>query len=660
MKTLSIDLETYSEVDIKTAGACAYVNHPSFEILLFACAYDDEPVFVLDLTKMDVLPDQLKKDIFDPSITKMAFNANFERTCLTKFFQKAMPAEQWNCTAVHALTLGMPGSLAEVSSVLKMPVDKAKMGIGKQLINLFCKPCKPSAANGMRTRNLPGHFPDKWEIFKQYNAQDVEAEREARRRMMRFQPSEIEHKIWVLDQKINDRGVRVDISLVQNAIACDAAYQERLLAKATALTGLQNPKSVAQLKRWLEKETGEEVASLNKEAVPGILAKADSETVKQALGLRQEMAKTSVKKYEAMARALCDDGRVRGLLQFYGANRTGRWAGRLVQVQNLPKNTMADLDLARQLVRNGDFELLELFFDSVPSTLSQLIRTAFIPADGCRFIVADFSAIEARVIAWLAGEQWRQEVFKGHGYIYEASASTMFHVPWSEFQEYIDQDKKHPLRQKGKVAELALGYQGGPGALVKMGALKMGLKEEELPELVKAWRAANPHIVQFWWDIQAAAIAAVREKTTVTYGAYGLTFSYEAGMMFIRLPSGRRLAYVRPRLEREEKFDRIGLTYEGMNQETKKWERVPTYGGKLVENIVQATARDCLRDAMLRLDAAGYQIVMHVHDEAVIEAPREFGSVNHACEIMGQPLPWAPGLLLRADGYETDYYKKDD
>jgi DNA polymerase len=651
MPILTIDLETFSSVDITECGAYCYVDSTDFEIMLFAYAFDDEAVKVIDLTDFEDIPAKVADALFDPSITKTAFNANFERLCLSKHFNKPIPAEHWVCTSVLALTLGLPGNLDGVSKVLKLPQDKAKMSVGKSLITYFCKPCKPTKANGERTRNYPHHAPEKWAQFKTYCCTDVEAERAARKMMNRFQPLPEEHRLYHLDQQINDTGVKVDMTLVEHAIACDAQYQSRLESEAAELTGLANPNSVAQLKRWLSGE-GIEVESLNKESILELLKQTDG-TVKRVLNLRQEMAKTSVKKYEAMRRSYCTDGRVHGLLQFYGANRTGRWAGRLVQVQNLPKNTMSCLDLARQLLRDGEYELLDMLFESLPSVLSQLIRTAFIAAEGCRFIVSDFSAIEARVIAWLAGEMWRLEVFAGHGKIYEASAAQMFHVPIESI------DKHSPLRQKGKVSELALGYQGGPGALVKMGALNMGLTEEELPGLVKAWRNANPNIVQLWWDTQDAALKAVREKTTVPL-VKDVVFSFESGMLFIKLPSGRRLAYVRPRIEMDEKFNRPGLTYEGLDQETKQWGRLKTYGGKLVENIVQAIARDCLREALFRCAEAGYQTVMHVHDEVVIEAPYGFGSVEHACSLMDLPIDWAPGLLLRGDGYETTYYKKDD
>jgi DNA polymerase len=652
MTTLSIDLETYSDIDIKACGGYAYVNSPAFEILLCAYAFDDDPVTVVDFTEFEDLPAEVAQAIHRETL-KTAFNAQFERTCFAKHYNTPMPPLQWDCTMVRALTLGLPGSLGEVSRTLKLSEDKAKMGIGKSLINYFCKPCKPTEKNGMRTRNMPWHDPEKWQQFKEYNQRDVETERTIRKMMLRFEPLEEERRIWALDQKINDRGIKVDLPLIANAIRCDAQYQAKRIEEAVRLTGLANPKSVAQLKKWLTEAEGVEITKLNKESIPVLLKQTESETVKRVLELRQETSKTSVTKYEAMDRAVCDDQRVRGLLQFYGANRTGRWASRLVQVQNLPKNIMLLLDYARQLVRDGDFEFLEMFFDGVSYTLSQLIRTAFIPETGYRFIVADFSAIEARVIAWLANEKWRLDVFNGHGKIYEASAAQMFHVPFESI------DKHSPLRQKGKVSELALGYQGGSGALIRMGALEMGLTEKELPSLVRIWRKANPNIVQLWYDVENAALAAVKDKKTVHFRK-NMVFSFENGIMFIKLPSGRRLAYVRPRIEEDERFGSLKLTYEGVNQETKKWERTSTYGGKLVENITQAISRDCLRDAMLRLDDVGYDIVMHVHDEAVIEAPYGFGSVEHACEVMGQPLSWAPGLPLRADGYETEYYKKDD
>lgn len=661
MDTLAIDLETYSPLDIRKVGAYAYANHPDFEILLFAYAWNDDPVQIIDFAQGEHLPIGVVEAINNNQILKTAYNAAFERICLSQYLgydERYLPADGWACTSVLALTLGLPGTLDQVGKVMRLAEDKKKLAVGKSLIRYFCIPCKPTKTNGGRTRNLPEHAPEKWEQFKEYCGQDVEAERAIRKKLERFQPTPEERRLWLLDQQINDRGVRVDTALVNHAITCDEQHKTRTLAEAIKLTELDNPNSGVQLKEWLFDEECLVVDSLTKETVPELLKQIESDTVKRVLELRQELSKTSVKKYAAMQNALCDDGRVRGLLQFYGANRTGRWAGRLVQVQNLPQNHLPDLDLARQLLREGDYELIELLFGNVQSVLSQLIRTAFVPAEGYRYIVADFSAIEARVIAWLAGEKWRLEVFNTHGEIYEASASAMFHVPWSEFQEYIDRGQKHPLRQKGKVAELALGYQGGPQAMEKMGALKQGLTEEELPGIVSAWRAANPAITKLWRDTENAAMKAVRDKTKVAL-RQGVYFSHESGMLFAHLPSGRRLAYVRPRLGMG-KFDREALSYEGMDQTTKQWRRLDTYGGKLVENLVQAIARDCLRDAMIRLDDAGHKTVMHVHDEVIIEAPEGWSSLEEACDIMGQPIPWAPGLPLRAAGFEAKFYKKDD
>lgn len=650
MVTLSIDIETYSSVDLPSCGVYAYASAPDFEILLFGYAMDDGSVKVVDLSQGEEIPESVISDLFNPEVLKTAYNANFERTCLAKYFGKPMPPEQWQCTAVHALTLGLPGYLDGVAKVLKL--EQQKDSAGQALIRYFSMPCKPTKSNGGRTRNLPEHDPEKWEQFKEYCAQDVEVERDLRYKLSRYPIPKQEQKIWELDQKINDSGVLVDMQLVENAITCDESCQEKYFQEAQKLTGLENPNSVAQLKDWLKEATGKTVKTLDKNKVKELLKETESETVKRVLELRQKMGKTSIKKYQAMERAVCPDGRARGLFQFYGANRTGRWAGRLVQVQNLPRNSLPDLDLARRLLKAGEFELLELFYDSVPDVLSQLIRTALIPAPGHRFIVADFSAIEARVIAWLAGEKWALEVFKGDGRIYEATAAQMYKVP-------VDSIKKgDPLRQKGKVATLACGYQGGPGALIAMGALRDGLIEEELPEIVQTWRQANPNIVQFWWDVGDAAFTAVKEHRTIQLQK-GLEFSYESGGLFIRLPSGRRLCYVQPQIRPHPKFNKLSLTYMGTAEQGKSWTRLHTYGGKLTENIVQATARDCLAEAMLRLDRAGYKIVMHVHDEIVLEMPEGQGSVEEVCEIMGQPLRWAPGLPLPADGFETEFYKKD-
>lgn len=652
MDVLSIDLETFSSVDISTAGAYKYVESDDFKILLCAYALNDGPVQIVDLAMDELLPDTSFTDfLISPNVLKTAFNANFERLCLSKHLNIKLLVEQWQCTSVWTLTLGLPTTLAMVGKALRLPEDKQKLSAGKALIKYFCCPCTPTKTNGGRTRNLPEHAPERWGQFKDYCRQDVEVERTIRGRLLRFPLPREEQKLWYLDQKINDMGVQVDQVLINNAIECDEQYQAKFLIEATELTGLSNPNSPVQLKKWIGDAEGIEVESLTKESTKEMLNETQSVEVKRVLELRQEMSKTSVKKYLSMSRAVCTDSRIRGLLQFYGANRTGRWAGRLVQVQNLPRNYMQDLDLARNLLKKGDFDTLELLFDSVPDVLSQLIRTSFIPAEGNRFIVADFSAIEARVIAWLAQEKWRLDVFASHGKIYEASAAQMFKVPIESIGKYS------PLRQKGKVAELACGYGGGAGALIAMGALDMGLAEDELGGLIRTWRNANPAIVRLWRDVENAAMEAIREKTSVKF-RYGMEFSCESGLFFIKLPSGRRLAYARPKIE-TNRFDKPGITYEGMNQETKQWCRTDTYGGKIVENITQAIARDCLRESMLRVDAEGYCIAFHVHDEMIIDAPNGFGSLDHVISIMAEPVSWAPGLLLRGDGYETTYYKKD-
>lgn len=649
MKLLSIDIETYSSVDLVKCGVYAYCESADFEILLFAYAVDDEEVQIVDLASGEKIPDDVLKAITDPAVIKTAYNANFERTCLAKHFVKPMPPEQWRCSSVHALMLGLPGHLEGVAKCLKLKEQKMKEG--KALIRYFSVPCKPTKSNGGRTRNLPEHDPDKWTTFKDYCKQDVEVERQIRKKLGTFPIPEMEQKFWELDQKINDEGVLIDIGLVNHAIQADTIFQENLYKEAVSLTGLENPNSPAQLKGWLQKQ-GLEVDSLAKKNVEALMVEVEYPAVKRLLELRQAMSKTSVKKYEAMQRSICRDHRIRGLLQFYGANRTGRWAGRLVQIHNLPRNNMNDLQIARDLLKSGNYEALELLFDNVPDVLSQLIRTAFIPSKGHRFIVADFSAIEARVIAWLAGERWRMEVFQSHGKIYEASAAQMFKVSIETI------DKGSPLRQKGKIAELALGYGGSKGALKQMGALEMGLTEDELPELVSAWREANPNIVNLWWDIEAAAIKAVKEKAVVKM-QYGLTFHYTKGILLITLPSGRSLAYVRPKIGIDERFGKEQLTYEGIEQGSKQWGRIPTYGGKLTENIIQAIARDCLAVSMLRLAEAGYQINFHVHDEVILDVPIGTGSMEEVEKLMGQPIEWAPGLPLNADSFETDYYKKD-
>jgi len=643
-KVLSIDIETYSPEDLKTAGVYKYASHPEFKILLFAYAFDDEPVEVVDIEQGEELPDSVAYALTNKEILKTSFNALFERVCISYFYKVSLGAEQWECTMILSAMVGLPLSLDMVASVLKLKQQKAE---GRSLIRYFCNP----SADGKR--NLPFSDIFKWQSFKEYCRQDVEVERAIRNKLNYLELIDSEKQLYILDQQINDRGVKVDTSFIANAIKIDSKYKEGLTEEITDITDLSNPNSVQQLKEWLSEELGEPVESLTKDAVSKLLKALPSEEVIRVLQIRQESSKTSVKKYAAMEAAVCTDDRIRGLLQFYGANRTGRWAGRLVQVQNLPQNHLPDLDLARQIVADGDGDLLAMLYGNVPDTLSQLVRTAFIPEDGHTFIVADFSAIEARVIAWLAGEKWRLDVFNSHGKIYEASASKMFHVPIESVTKGSD------LRQKGKVSELALGYQGGVGALEKMGAAKMGLSPEELPELVDAWRKANPAIVRLWADIDAAAKRAVKDGIVETVQR-GIKIEKRGSVLYIFLPSGRRLSYFRARMG-TNRFGSESVVYEGMNQTTKKWETVETYGGKLVENIVQAIARDCLAYAMLELNRWDYKIVMHVHDEVIIEAPISEGamSLDQALTTMSQPIPWAPGLPLRADGYITNYYRKD-
>ena len=641
---LSIDLESFSDVDLIKCGVYAYADSPAFEILLFAYSFDGGETQIIDLAQGEKLPAEVEEAIFDVSVTKTAYNANFERTCLSKYFGRYIPPESWHCSAVQAAMLALPRSLEDVGRVLGL--DEQKMKEGKDLIKYFCVPCKPTKANGGRMRNLPCHAPEKWELFKTYCKRDVDVEKSIRRKLHNFPIPESEMELYRLDQRINDRGVLVDMGLVEQAIACERLHKEIVTKRAYELTGLENPNSVAQLKGWLG-DMGMEAESLSKKAVAEMIAETDGE-VEELLRLRLMLAKTSVKKYEAIERSACSDGRVHGMLMFYGANRSGRWSGKNVQLHNLPKNYLPDLELARDLVKQGRFEDIELLYDSTPNVLSELIRTAFIPKQGCRFVVADFSAIEARVLAWLSGEQWRLDVFTSHGKIYEASASSMFHVPMEEIT------KGSTLRQKGKLAELGLGFGGAAGALISMGALDMGLTEEELPPLVAAWRKANPHITQFWWDVDAAAIKAVTEKQKTKVGK--IIFEYKSGILFITLPSGRKLSYVKPRMA-VNKFGRDGLTYEGIS-ENKKWSRIETYGPKLVENIVQGTARDLLAEAMLRVEKKGYPIVMHCHDEIIAEVPEGTGSVDEMCEIMAVQPEWAEGLPLRADGFECRFYKK--
>lgn len=641
MNSLYVDIETYSEVDLLKCGMHAYAEHPSTEILLFGYAFDDEPVQVVDLAQGEQLPLRVEKALLNPNILKIAWNAAFELNCL----QQHLNCDQWTCAMVHACYLGLPGSLDKAGKILNTQTQKA--AIGKTLLRYFTKPCKPTKANGGRTRNLPCHDPEKWLQFKAYCRDDVETERQIYKKLQTIPLPAFEQYLWQLDYKINRHGVLLDKDLVDHAIACSEQFQQQIMTEAVKLTGLDNPNSISQLKEWLQQAAGLEVESLNKKAIPDLLAQTDNATVTRVLELRQLMSKSSVKKYNAMNRAICSDGRVRGLLQFYGSH-TGRWAGRLVQVQNLPRNTIPDLDDARELLRCGRYDDLKLLYN-VPETLSQLVRTAFVAPEGHRFIVCDFSAIEARIVAWLAGEEWAIKEFQGAGKIYEATAAQMFKVPIEDVTHGSD------LRQKGKVATLACGYQGGPGALIKMGALDQGLKEEELPDLVAAWRAANPHIVQLWRDVEKAAITAVKERKIIQVKC--LTFAYVKGLFRITLPSGRSLYYVRPRISTDPQYGRETLSYEGTEQ--KGWTRIHTYGGKLVENIVQAIARDCLAQALKRLDDHGYKIVFHVHDEVVVEVENGRSSAETVAKLVSDKIPWAPGLPLAAEAFETVYYKKE-
>lgn len=646
MKTLSIDIETYSDIPLQKTGVYRYSGSPNFEILLFGYSIDSGPVQVVDLTCGEHIPKEVLAALEDDSVIKWAFNAAFERVCLSRYLGyptgEYLDPESWHCSMVWAATMGLPLSLEGVGAVLGL--EKQKLTEGKELIKYFCQPCLPTKANGQRTRNRPFHAPDKWELFKRYNARDVEAEMGIQQKLSKFP---VPPQVWEeydIDQEINDRGVRIDMKLVEQAIQMDARSRQELTDAMKRMTALENPNSVQQMKQWLS-DNGVETDSLGKKVVAELLKTAPPELA-EVLTLRQQLAKSSVRKYQAMEKTVCSDNRARGMFMFYGANRTGRFSGRNIQLQNLPQNHLLDLAEARALVRSGNFDAVKMLYEDVPDTLSQLIRTAFIPRDGAQFLVADFSAIEARVIAWFAGEPWRQDVFAKGGDIYCASASQMFKVPV----------EKHGingrLRQKGKIAELALSYGGSVGALKAMGAIEMGLTEDELPPLVDAWRQSNPNIVKFWWAVDHAVMEAVRYKHTTTN--YGLTFSCRSGMLFITLPSGRKLAYVKPKVG-TNKFGGECITYEGIGS-TKKWERLDSYGPKFVENIVQATARDILCYAMRTLRHCS--IVMHIHDELVIEADPRM-SLDVVCQQMARTPPWAKGLLLRADGYATPFYKKD-
>lgn len=660
MNSISIDIETFSSNDLTKCGVYKYVQAPDFDILLFGYAVDGGEVLVVDLAGGEEIPVEILAALTDENVTKWAFNSNFERVCLSEWLRRNHPEyftsysfqgdtvgdyldpKGWKCSMIWSAFMGLPLSLAGVGAVLGLEEQKLKEG--RDLIRYFCVPCKATRSNGGRTRNLPEHDMEKWELFKFYNQRDVEVEQSIQRKLQKFPvPDFVWEEFW-MDQEINDRGIQLDLTMVENAILFDEISKKKLSAAMKEITELDNPNSVAQMKYWLTMQ-GIETESLGKKDVAKLMEDVDGE-VKEALMLRQQLAKSSVKKYQAMQNAVCHDGRARGMFQFYGANRSGRWAGRIIQLHNLPQNHLEDLELARGLVRDGNYDALSMLYDSVPNVLSELIRTAFVARDGNKFCVADFSAIEARVLSWLSGEKWRTDVFRNNGDIYCASASAMFGVPVEKHGQNAH------LRQKGKIAELALGYGGSVGALKSMGAIEMGLSEEELQPLVNSWRAANPNIVRFWWDVDRAVKKAVKDKEIST--VKGIRFLYQSGMLFIQLPSGRRLAYVKPKMGVNAWGSEI-VTYEGVGG-TKKWERIESYGPKFVENIVQAISRDILCYAMKTL--SNCMICAHVHDELIIEC-REDISLDAICDQMGRTPPWAEGLILRADGYETEFYKKD-
>lgn len=649
MKKLSCDIETFSDVDLIRCGVYKYADSPNFEMLLFAYAVDDGDVHIIDIAGGEELPEEIIQVIKSDTVVKTAYNAQFERVCLSRYLKlpegEYLNPQSWYCTAVQAAELALPLSLADVGSVLGL--ERQKMTEGKELIKYFCVPCKPTKSNGNRTRNRPCHDINKWETFKKYCMRDVDVERQIADKLKMYPISDEEHRLYVLDQIINDRGVLVDCELAKQAVKLNSIQSAVAVEQAYMITGLENPNSVTQLKQWL-KENGVEIESMSKKAVKSLADETDGD-VSKMLKLRLLMAKTSVKKYEAVIRSVCSDNRVHGMMRFCGANRTGRWSGNILQPQNLPQNHLPDLTLARDIVKDGDFEMLDMMFGNVPNVLSELIRTVLIPKPNHRFIVADFSAIEARVLAWIAGEQWRIDTFKNGGDIYCASASKMFKVPV----------EKHgvngELRQKGKISELACGYGGSVGALKNMGAVEMGVQENELQGLINDWRNANPHIVRFWYEVGNAAMKAIKEKTTVPLGK--LVFAYERGILFIRLPSGRRLSYIKPRIG-TNRFGGDSITYMGINS-AKKWDRLETFGGKLTENIVQGTARDLLANALINAANAGYDTVFHVHDEIICEVPNGYGSVDELCRLMCIKTDWADGLPLNADGFECEYYKKE-
>lgn len=654
MRTLHIDLETFSDIDITRAGLYRYVQSPAFEILLLAYSYDYEPVRIIDLAMGEQIPAGIVQDLNDPNVIKTAHNAAFEINCLKRYF----PTEicQWHCTMVHAYYCGLPGQLGQVGKALGLPESRQKMAAGKQLIKYFCVPCTPTKNNYGRTRNRWYHDKQKWALFKQYCIRDVETEMEIHKILERHPFPETEHFNWVLDQYINLNGAAVDQELINGALAISGQIQGELSGRAKKLTGLDNPNSVAQLKQWIQDNSDLELEDLKKQTVAEILAdKSGDELIKEVLRIRKELGKTSVKKYEAMDTCMCDDGRIRGLLQFYGANRTGRWAGRLVQIQNLPRNYIGTLNTARELVKKRQTEALRAIYGNVPDILSQLIRTAFIPRLGYKFLVADFSAIEARVLSWLAGEQWRLDVFKTHGKIYEASASAMFGVDIDLIRKG---NPEYALRGKGKIAELALGYQGGKGSLISMGALNMGLAEEELPDIVRRWRGSNRRIVDFWYAVERYALDTVRHGTT-GYMPCGVAFERDEDYLSIALPSGRRLYYYKPEI-RQNDLGRDAIHFRGVDQKTKKWGMISTYGGKLTENIVQAVARDLLANSLMNLYRAGFVTCFHIHDEVILEVPEDSGrTLGEAISCMCCLPGWAAGLPLNADGFESHYYKKD-
>lgn len=649
MKKLSCDIETFSDVDLIRCGVYKYADSPNFEMLLFAYAVDDGDVHIIDIAGGEELPEEIIQAIKSDTVVKTAYNAQFERVCLSRYLKlpegEYLNPQSWYCTAVQAAELALPLSLADVGSVLGL--ERQKMTEGKELIKYFCVPCKPTKSNGNRTRNRPCHDINKWETFKKYCMRDVDVERQIADKLKMYPISDEEHRLYVLDQIINDRGVLVDSELAEQAVKLNSIQTAVAVEQAYMITGLENPNSVTQLKQWL-KEKGVEIESLSKKSVKSLADETDGD-VSEMLKLRLLMAKTSVKKYEAVIRSVCSDNRVHGMMRFCGANRTGRWSGNILQPQNLPQNHLPDLTLARDIVKDGDFEMLDMMFGNVPNVLSELIRTVLIPKPNHRFIVADFSAIEARVLAWIAGEQWRIDTFKNGGDIYCASASKMFKVPV----------EKHgvngELRQKGKISELACGYGGSVGALKNMGAVEMGVQENELQGLINDWRNANPHIVRFWYEVGNAAMKAIKEKTTVPLGK--LVFAYERGILFIRLPSGRRLSYIKPRIG-TNRFGGDSITYMGINS-AKKWDRLETFGGKLTENIVQGTARDLLANALINAANAGYDTVFHVHDEIICEVPNGYGSVDELCKLMCIKPEWADGLPLNADGFKCEYYKKE-